>query len=151
MKLKQFLSDLVNQELEGSSLFLLDIKLKGNAEEPRFHVFIDGDQGVKVEDCAKLNRFLNAKLEEKLGDVGFSMEVSSPGADKDLLTFRQYNKLIGKFLKIETLESGTFEGKLLSKTDEDIVIEEEIGKKKEKKERVIAFNTIKKANVIIKF
>ena len=60
------------------------------------------------------------------------MEISSPGLDEPLKLRRQYLKNIGRYVEIVLKNGIKKEGKLISVTDEEIVIEEEKGKEKKK-------------------
>ena len=64
-------------------------------------IFIDGPEGVTVEDCARVSRQVSSVL-----DVGdpirgeFTLEVSSPGLDRPLYTPEQYQLYIGYPVKL---------------------------------------------------
>jgi ribosome maturation factor RimP len=137
--------------IEGSTLFLVDIKIKPTNN---FKIFLDGDSGVTIEAVSKLNRALYKYMEESelFPDGDFSLEVSSPGVDEPLKFLRQYKKNLGRKVEI-TLNEGEqpVEGKLIEATEEEVTIEEVIGKKKETKQTVIPFSNIKKTVVQISF
>jgi len=89
------ISELVGGHLAGSALFLVNIFVKpGN----RITVFIDGDQGVTIEECRELNYFLNTCLDR--GQEDYDLTVSSSGADRPLALPRQFRKNLGKQLDI---------------------------------------------------
>ena len=137
--------------LEGSTLFLVEIKIKPTNN---IKVFVDGDTGVTIDAVSKLNRALYRQLEEEetFPNGDFSLEVSSAGIDEPLKFIRQYKKNIGRKVEV-TLNDAELplEGELKVVTEEEITIEEVIGKKKEKKETVIPFSNIKKTVVQISF
>ena len=62
----------------------------------------------------------------------FSLEVSSPGLDEPLKLHRQYLKNIGRFVEVTGNDGIKKEGKLLTVTEEEIIVEEEKGKGKKK-------------------
>jgi ribosome maturation factor RimP len=102
MILKEQIIALVNQKLEGTNLFLIDTKiLPGN----RIEVFIDGDNGLGINDCVDLSRHIEKNLNRDVED--FSLEVSSPGATIPLKLSRQYIKHIGRDIELK-LTDGTF-------------------------------------------
>lgn len=137
--------------IEGSTLFLVEIKVKPTNN---IKIFLDGDNGVTIEAVSKINRALYKYIEETelFPNGDFSLEVSSPGVDEPLKFLRQYKKNIGRKVEV-TLNEGEqpIEGKLKEATETEITIEEVIGKKKETKETVIPFNNIKKTVVQISF
>jgi ribosome maturation factor RimP len=89
----------------------------------------------------------------------YSLEVSSPGVDEPLKLIRQYQKNIGRRLEIELLDEEALgiAGKLLEVTDDKLIIEETLPKKKSKKEVEepkkieVKLNEIKIALVAIEF
>lgn len=136
--------------IEGSTLFLVDIKIKPTNN---FKVFLDGDSGVTIEAVSKINRALYKYMEESelFPDGDFSLEVSSPGVDEPLKFLRQYKKNLGRKVEITLNEGDPVEGKLIEATEEEVTIEEVIGKKKETKQTAIPFSNIKKTVVQISF
>jgi ribosome maturation factor RimP len=81
------------------------------------------------------------------------LEVSSPGLDEPLKMHRQYAKNIGRFVEVITKEGLRKEGKLINATDNEIVIEEEMGKgkKKETVQHAVPMTEIKSTKIQIKF
>lgn len=136
--------------IEGSTLFLVEIKIKPTNN---FKIFLDGDSGVTIEAVSKINRALYKHMEETemFPNGDFSLEVSSAGVDEPLKFLRQYKKNIGRKVEITLNEGEPVEGKLIEATDEEVTIEEVFGKKKETKQTVIPFNNIKKTVVQISF
>lgn len=145
------LTEKIEALIEGSSLFLIDIKIKPTNN---IKVFLDGDTGVTIEAVSKLNRALYRQLEEEeiFPDGDFSLEVSSAGIDEPLKFLRQYKKNMGRKVEITLNDAEVpLEGVLQEVTEEAVTIEEIIGKKKEKKETVVPFSNIKKTVVQVSF
>lgn len=134
------------------SLFLVDIRIKPTNN---IKVFVDGDQGVSIEKLVQLNRKFYKELEESgyFPNGDFSLEVSSPGLDEPLKLHRQYLKNKGRHVEVLLNEGVKKEGKLISVTEEDILLEEEKGKGKKKEiiQHTIPFNQIKTTKIQIKF
>ncbi len=118
-------------------------------------VYIDGDAGVTIEKCVRLNRALYKEIVETgiYVDGNFALEVSSPGIDEPLVMHRQYIKNIGRMVEIETNEGAKFDGKLIAVGDNDIEVEEEKGKgkKKETIRHFLQFDQLKSTTVKIVF
>ena len=133
-------------------VFLVDVKIRpGN----NVKVYIDGDQGVSIDKLAQYNRTLYRQMDESglFPNGDFSLEISSPGLDEPLKLYRQYLKNIGRHVEV-LLKNGTkYEGKLVSTTQEQIVIEEEKTNKKIKETvpHTISHNDIKTTKIQIKF
>jgi ribosome maturation factor RimP len=142
----------VNQLLENEpGFFLIEVTLKPTNN---IKVFVDADQGASIDRLSKLNRALYKQVEETMFPRGdFSLEVSSPGLDEPLKLQRQYVKNIGRNVEVLQKDGIKREGKLLSASETEIVLEEETGKGKRKEIvlHMISFEKIKTTKVQIKF
>ena len=142
------LNELLN-ELPGYFLVEVTIKPTNNIK-----VYVDADQGAAIDQLSKINRTLYKWIEENLFPNGdFSIEVSSPGLDEPLKLDRQYLKNTGRFVEVLLKNGIKKEGKLLSTSENEIVVEEQKGqgKKKEIIEHRILKQEIKTTKVQIKF
>ena len=153
--LKQAIEDLVTKHLPDDSHFLVEVKMEDKAGKTRLLILIDADQGVTIESCALVSRKVSEELEaSELIDQAYLLEVSSPGLDYPLSTTRQYQKNIGRDLKI-LLESGAeLSGKLLEAKDNEVkllVKKKEKGKKATEEELLVPTQEIKKSIVQVSF
>jgi len=142
------LSELLT-ELPGYFLVEISVKPTNNIK-----VFIDADHGAAIDQLSRINRALYKWVEENLFPNGdFSIEVSSPGLDEPLKLDRQYLKNIGRMVEIVLKNGLKKEGKLISVSENEIVIEEEIGKGKKKEviQHIISKEEIKTTKVQVKF
>ncbi|MEY8849787.1 ribosome assembly cofactor RimP [Psychroserpens sp. XS_ASV72] len=148
---KNLLEDSLEQRKD---LFLIDFEV---TDSNQIRIVIDGDNGVLVEDCMFISRAVEHNLDREEQD--FSIEVHSAGATSPLVDKRQYKKNIGRFLKVTTSEDQTIEGKLTQANDDKILLEwkarepKPVGKGKVtvKKQAELSYDTISKAQVVIKF
>lgn len=133
-------------------VFLVEIRIKPTNN---VKVFLDSDTGMSLDKLIHYNRKLYRDLEENGFFPGndFSLEVSSPGLDEPLKLHRQYLKNIGRPVEVIRLDGVKNEGKLITVSDTDIVVEEEKGKgkKKELVHHTVPFSAIKATRVQIKF
>ncbi|MEO1256534.1 MAG: hypothetical protein AAFY41_16830, partial [Bacteroidota bacterium] len=97
------IKEIVENSLQGSKdLFLVDVKLKGNVGNQKVLIFIDGDQGISIDQCSKISREVASVMEEEDFIKGkYTLEVSSPGLDFPLSMHRQYVKNVGRELTVE--------------------------------------------------
>ena len=131
--------------------FLVEISVKPTNN---IKVFVDADQGAAIDQLSRVNRALYKWVEENLFPNGdFSIEVSSPGLDEPLKLDRQYLKNIGRLVEIVLKNGLKKEGKLISVSENEIVIEEEKGKGKKKEviQHIILKEEIKTTKVQVKF
>jgi len=116
-------------------------------------VFVDADQGAAIDQLSRINRALYKWVEENLFPNGdFSIEVSSPGLEEPLKLDRQYFKNIGRMVDIVLKNGLKKEGELISVSENEILIEEEIGKGKKKEviQHIILKEEIKATKIQIK-
>ncbi|GAB3363672.1 ribosome assembly cofactor RimP [Arachidicoccus ginsenosidivorans] len=144
-----FLDEILESE---STYFKVKFKVKPTNN---YKIFIDGDQGITIDQCIKFNRALYKKIEEAglYPDGDFSLEVSSPGVDEPLQNIRQYKKNTGRKVEITLLDERKLEGILKEVQDETVTIEETKGKGKKAVTEVtlLPFKDIKTTIVQIQF
>ncbi len=147
--IEQWITDIL---VEKPNIFLVSLKVKPTNN---YKIFLDGDNGISVDDCIKVNRKLYRQIEEAAWylDGDFSLEVSSPGVGEPLQLHRQYIKNIDRFVEVICLDETVKEGKLLATTETEITIEQIDGKGKKAitQQIIIPFNNIKTTTVQIKF
>lgn len=135
---------------ENPEYFVVEIKIKPTNN---VKVYIDADNGAAISKLVSFNRAIYPHLETSglFPNDDFSLEVSSPGLDEPLKKPRQFQKNIGRKVEVTLLDGTSKEGKLLAATEEQLTIEELIGKKKEQKITDINFSEIKHTHVCIVF
>jgi len=152
---KEFISNLVNSELEGSPHYMVDVKVSSTN---KISVILDSDEGLTIDQCVVISRLVESNLDREAED--FELNVMTYGIDHPLLTPRQYRKYIDKGIKLE-LEDGSKKNGLLLKVDEEgILFQPELPKSKtqlkklkeeDKLERFIPYNEIISAKCLISF
>ena len=106
--------------LKDYGLFLVDVNIrKGN----HIRILIDNQEGINIEDCARISRLLESGLNSHEED--FELEVSSPGLDAPLKVFRQYLKNIDKEVDVIKKDGMKFSGKLIRIDDNGLLLETE--------------------------
>lgn len=139
---------IVNEHLEGTGKFLVDVLVK---PANRIFVFIDGDHGVTIADCAELSRFIESKFDRETED--YELNVSSSGADHPIRLPRQYGKNIGRSLQVWLDDDSTVSGQLEGVDQDGIIIKTKEDKKKKLPAETLSlpFHKIKESKVIISF
>ncbi len=88
------------------TLFLIEWNV---AADNHIKVVVDGDTGVPLSECIRISRHVEHNLDRDSED--FSLEVTTPNVTDELVNKRQYNKNLGRILKVKT-NSEKLEGKL---------------------------------------
>ncbi len=84
---------------------LCDLQIQGGGRKTLLRVFIDKDGGVTIADCERMSKNLGALLDvEDPIKTPYMLEVSSPGLDRPLIRQKDFQKNIGKLVRIVTLE-----------------------------------------------
>lgn len=128
--------------MEGNDYFLVDVVFE---DSDRIVVEIDHADGVWIEDCAELSRFVQEKLGEQLDD--YEMEVGSAGIGQPFKVPRQYENHIGKDVEVMMADGKKLQGVLKSVDGEQFVVTVKEKQKKEGKKRPEIVDTDKELNM----
>jgi ribosome maturation factor RimP len=136
----EHITDLVTQHIGGTDIFLVEVLVKpGNA----IRVHVDKPEGISIDECVKISRFLNENLDREVED--YSLEVSSPGLGGAFKVKQQYEKNLGRDIEVLYTDGIKVKGKLQKVTDNGVVLDVQ-GDDEE-----ISFDEIKTAKAIISF
>ena len=138
--------DIIQQTLEGTDKFLVDLKI---TTDNRINVAIDADSAIVIDDCVELSRAIESSLNRDEED--FELNVASAGLDSPLKLPRQYVKNIGQELSVTTLDGEKTEGKLTEATNDHINLTTPKTKKEPSQQIAFNYTDIKTAKIIIKF
>ncbi len=143
----KLITDLVEEKIAGSDLFIGEIKVKsGNI----IFVFMDGDQGITIDQCIDISRHIEHNLDRARED--FELHVSSYGIGQPLKFLRQYKNAVGKQLSVATNENAKHIGQLLEADDKGIVLEIPAKSKKDSPVKIeIPMSDIKTAKIEVVF
>ncbi|MCL1630848.1 ribosome maturation factor RimP [Sporolactobacillus sp. CPB3-1] len=119
--------DLISPILSEMNLELVDVEYVKEGKNYFLRVFIDTPNGgIDLDTCAAVSEKLSEALDKKdpIKDAYF-LEVSSPGAERPLKKFADFEKAVGKDVHLTTYEpidgSKVFEGKL-TEVNKDFVV-----------------------------
>jgi ribosome maturation factor RimP len=141
--MREIVEKILNEKMVGSHLFLVNTDLKKN----RIEVFVDGDCGVNINECATLSKHLHKKLEEMNVDSGdYIIEISSPGFDRELKDIRSFKKNVGRKIQFRNSQNKYLKGVLALVNDKGIIVKH--GSKTDKT-GLTEYTEIKEAKVVI--
>jgi ribosome maturation factor RimP len=139
----------------GEDLFIVDISIN---ERNVINIFIDGFDGVTIQQCVSVSRNVEHNLDRE--EVDFELHVSSPGLTQGFVVKEQYIKYTGKNVEVVTTASDKkLEGVLLEVGEEGIVLEtsgrEKVeGHKKKQlvvKKHNLKYDEIKSTKAVVSF
>jgi ribosome maturation factor RimP len=121
---KQMAIELAGQVADEQGVEIFDIELLGKGKL-LLRVFIDKEGGVTLDDCERFSKGLGAVLDvEDLFPGPYTLEVSSPGLNRPLKGIKDFEKNIGKLIRIVTVEKienqSFFMGRIM-KVDSDFI------------------------------
>ena len=120
----------VEEWLSGNDYFLVDVTF---TPDDRIVVEIDHADGVWIEDCAELSRFMQERLGDELGD--YELEVGSAGIGQPFKVEQQYLNHIGKDVEVLDAEGKKVQGVLKQVEGRDFVVTVKEKQKLEGKKR----------------
>ncbi len=133
---KNLVENVVNEWLQGKEYFLVDVTVSA---DDCIVVTIDHAEGVWIEDCAELSRFIESRLDRD--KVDYELEVGSAGLGQPFRVRRQYDIHVGQIVETQTRDGHKYQGTLVEVVDDGFTLEVEQrvkpdGAKRAKKELV---------------
>lgn len=128
----------------GCELWGLEYLTQGRYTTVR--IFIDGSNGVSLDDCERVSRQVSAVFDvEDPIDGEYTLEVSSPGMDRPLYSEAQYARYVGETInvRLRIARDGRrrFKGVITKVENGDVYLQVD------NKEVQLSIDTIDKANV----
>jgi ribosome maturation factor RimP len=150
MVLQEQLKTLLAPEVESLGFEFWGVEVQIHPKSRLLRIYIDGDDGVTVEDCANVSRQVSAVLDvEDLIPGEYRLEISSPGMDRPLFTLEQYGRYLGETITLKLNKS--FEGRKKYKGVLSAVENDEITIIYDDFEYTMPFEWVEKANVVPRF
>ena len=129
---KETIQALTEEWLQGNDYFLVDISF---AADDRIVIEIDHADGVWIEDCAELSRFLQERLGDELGE--YELEVGSAGLGQPFKVAQQYVNHIGDTIEVLDLEGKKLQGTLKAVEGNSFTLTVQEKQKQEGKKRPV--------------
>ena len=150
MKLEE-IRPLIEEKLKFMRMELYDVKYVAAGRHSVLRVFIDKEGGVTIDDCENASREISMLLDvENFSDSPYTLEVSSPGADRPLSSQRDFVKVVGQYVRLELKAEGkqrpVVVGKCVSCADNILTVELDDGS-----ENKIGLDAIAQGRLDIRF
>ncbi len=114
---KNTVQNVVNEWLAGKDYFLVDLNV---SDDDRIVVVIDHAEGVWIEDCADLSRYIETRINRDEED--YELEVGSAGLGQPFRVHRQYEIHVGKPVETQTTDGHKYRGTLVSVDETGFVL-----------------------------
>lgn len=151
---KSIVKQLVEEKLASSGNYLVDVSV---TPDNSITVEIDNDEGVDIDDCVALSRYLEEHLDRDKED--YELEVGSSGITSPFKVLRQYRKNIGNEVEMLLKNGVKLTGVLTGVTDEGVTLTVEKQVKPEgakrkvtvQEEQSYSFEEIKYTKYLLRF
>ena len=154
MILKETVNQIVEDYIISKNYYLVDLKI---TPDNRISVEIDSFNGVSIEFCMELNKFIESQLDREIED--YELEVSSAGLTEPFKVLKQYEKNLGNEVEVLTKVGFKISGLLVEVHETEFILEIEKTEKPEGSKRKIIvterltflYEDIKTTKYIIRF
>lgn len=127
---KDTVRSIVEEWLDGKEYFLVDIEI---SPDDRIVVEIDHADGVWIEDCVELSRFIEDHLSRDEED--YELEVGSAGLGQPFKVAQQYHCFVGKGVEVLDADGKKYKGVLKAVEGNDFTVTVQEKQKVEGKKR----------------
>lgn len=94
--------DIVLPHCKSAGLELVDVEFVKEGPFRYLRVIIDKEEGVSLDDCSAVSKFLNVKLDEiDPIEENYFLEVTSPGVERELKKPEDFKRFAGKTVQLK--------------------------------------------------
>lgn len=122
-RLREIIDDIIGD----GKLFVVDVEVHSQNGRHALNVYLESDEGITIDECARVHRELSAVLmEELVFTEPVRINVSSPGVKRPLTVPRQFKRHVGRRLKVMLKQDDgetAVEGELVSVSNDDLTLD----------------------------
>jgi ribosome maturation factor RimP len=127
---EQQIQEMLESTIEALGFDLWGMEYLSQGRHTLLRLYIDGADGVTVDDCANVSRQVSGVLDvEDPITSDYTLEVSSPGVDRLLFQLEHYGLYVGEWIEIRLRVPfegrRKFKGTLKGVEGEDVVVQVE--------------------------
>ena len=128
-EVKKSLEETLREQIERKGYDLIEIEQHSLRKGIKMVLFIDHDNGIGIDDCVLVSKEAEVILDEFIDPESYELEVSSPGLDRKLNKKEDFDRFIGKTIKIKLKDKlndrKNFKGLLTDRQGEIIFLEDD--------------------------
>jgi len=119
------LAELIEPVVAAAGMDLESVRMSVAGKRRLLRIVVDGDRGVSLDDAADVSREISAMLDEvnALGEVAYTLEVSSPGVDRPLTEPRHWRRAVGRLVKVKVAGEPAVEGRILAADADGVTLD----------------------------
>ena len=114
---KKTVCQIVDEWLEDKDYFLVEVII---SPDDKIVVEIDHKEGVWIEDCVELSRYIESRLNRE--DEDYELEVGSAGIGQPFKVLQQYYNHVGSDVEVLTKDGRKLTGVLKDADEEKFVV-----------------------------
>jgi ribosome maturation factor RimP len=109
------LAGMIQPVVAAAGLDLESVRVTIAGKRRLLRVVVDGDHSVSLDETADVSREVSALLDASsmMGEVPYTLEVSSPGVDRPLTEPRHWRRAVRRLVRVKAAGEGTVQGRVL--------------------------------------
>ena len=128
-EIKKSLEQALLEDIENKGYELIEIEQHSLRKGIKFVLYIDHDNGIGLDDCVSVSKASEMIIDEFIDPESYELEVSSPGLDRKLNKKEDFDRFIGKTIKIRLKEKlndrKNFKGLLTDRRGNTVILEDD--------------------------
>ena len=128
-EIKKSLEETLSEDIENNGYELIEIEQHSLRKGIKFVLYIDHDNGIGLDDCVSVSKASEVIIDEFIDPESYELEVSSPGLDRKLNKKEDFDRFIGKTIKIRLKEKlndrKNFKGLLTDRRGDMVILEDD--------------------------
>lgn len=95
------IKEIINPILQEEQVELVEIIFRKEAGKQVLRLLVDKEGGIQLSECARINELIGQALDEAdIIQESYVIEVDSPGIDRPFKTKRDYERAIGRLVRV---------------------------------------------------
>ena len=128
-EVKKNLEETLREQIEKKGYELIEIEQHSLRKGIKMVLFIDHENGIGIDDCISVSKASEVVIDEFIDPESYELEVSSPGLDRKLVKKEDFDRFIGKTIKIKLKEKlndrKNFKGLLTDRRGDLVILEDD--------------------------
>ena len=128
-EVRRNLEETLREQIEKKGYELIEIQQHSLRKGIKMVLFIDHENGIGIDDCISVSKASEVVIDEFIDPESYELEVSSPGLDRKLVKKEDYDRFIGKTIKIKLKEKlndrKNFKGLLTDRRGDLVILEDD--------------------------
>ena len=128
-EVRKNLEESLREQIEKKGYELIEIEQHSLRKGIKMVLFIDHENGIGIDDCISISKASEVVIDEFIDPESYELEVSSPGLDRKLIKKEDFDRFIGKTIKIKLKEKlndrKNFKGLLTDRRGDLVILEDD--------------------------